>query len=50
MKGQSIHAHWPAILADYYRQMGWDLDTGKPMPETLDALGLEDVRADLWAS
>jgi aldehyde:ferredoxin oxidoreductase len=30
-----------AMRRDYYRVMGWDPDTGRPLPETLAELGLE---------
>ena len=31
------------MLENYYRFMGWDVETGKPLPETLRNLGLEHV-------
>jgi aldehyde:ferredoxin oxidoreductase len=37
------------ILKDaYYGYRGWDKATGKPTPEKLAELGLEDLTADLW--
>lgn len=39
--GIGIREHWDAIRDNYYRQMGWDPATGKPLPETLRKLGLE---------
>jgi aldehyde:ferredoxin oxidoreductase len=39
-KGIGIMAHWDAIRRNYYEQMGWDKETGKPLPETLERLGL----------
>ncbi|MBM3957848.1 MAG: hypothetical protein FJ313_07340, partial [Gemmatimonadetes bacterium] len=45
--GKSIGGHFEKMLQDYYRTMGWD-ERGRPLPETLDALGLENVTADLW--
>ena len=47
-KGMSIALHWDGMLDNYYRQIGWDKATGKPLPETLTALGLERVASDLW--
>ena len=38
------------MLYGYYLARGWDLDTGKPLLETLLRLGLADVASDLWAS
>jgi aldehyde:ferredoxin oxidoreductase len=31
------------MLANYYRLMGWDPDTGVPSKETLKELGLDSV-------
>ena len=42
-KGISIRPHWDSMLRNYYRLMGWDEETGKPLPETLRKLGLEHV-------
>ncbi len=47
-KGKSIVPHWEEMLKNYYRLMGWDMETGKPLPETLRNLGLEHVIKDLW--
>ncbi len=47
-KGIGIAPHWDAMLDNYYHLMGWDRKTGKPFPETLRALGLDSVVADLW--
>ncbi|MDQ7784583.1 MAG: aldehyde ferredoxin oxidoreductase family protein [Desulfomonilaceae bacterium] len=32
----------------YYEYRGWDLATGKPTPEKLRELGLEDLIPDMW--
>jgi aldehyde:ferredoxin oxidoreductase len=32
----------------YYGYRGWDKKTGKPMPEKLHELGLDELKADLW--
>jgi aldehyde:ferredoxin oxidoreductase len=47
-KGMSIMPHWEAMLENYYRLMGWDVATGKPLPETLRKLGIEHVIQDIW--
>ena len=47
-KGKSIMAHWEEIKAEYYQLMGWDKLTGKPLPETLERLGLGHVISDIW--
>ncbi len=31
------------MVENYYRLMGWDPKTGKPLPETLKQLGLEEI-------
>ncbi len=47
-QGISIQPHWDAMLDNYYRLLGWDVATGKPLPATLKTLGLEHVIADIW--
>ena len=42
-EGISIRIHWDAIRDNYYEQMGWDVETGRPLPETLKKLGLDYV-------
>ena len=37
-----------AMLASYYEVRGWDMETGKPSPEKLSELGMDDVAQDLW--
>ncbi len=34
----------------YYNLMGWDMKTGKPLPETLNKLGFDFVGHDLWGN
>ena len=46
---QAIDPHWDEMRAGYYRLMGWDLETGRPLPETLAALDLPEVSKRLWA-
>ncbi|MBN2062043.1 MAG: hypothetical protein JW882_16660 [Deltaproteobacteria bacterium] len=40
-EGKSIMARWDEMLRNYYNLMGWDEETGKPLPETLAGLGLD---------
>jgi aldehyde:ferredoxin oxidoreductase len=47
-KGIGIMPHLDDMLDNYYRLMGWDIKTGKPLPETLKKLGLEDIIKDIW--
>ena len=46
-KGISIQPHWDLIRSNYYKQMGWDPETGKPLPKTLQKLGLDHLIHDL---
>jgi aldehyde:ferredoxin oxidoreductase len=41
--GRGILPHWNKMLRAYYRMMGWDEKTGKPLPQTLISLGLEEL-------
>jgi aldehyde:ferredoxin oxidoreductase len=45
--GKNIMEKWDWMLENYYTLMGWDPKTGKPLPETLRKLGLEDLIKDL---
>lgn len=47
-QGKTIGPVYLQIHHDYYKAMGWDEVTSKPLPETLRRLGLEDVVKDLW--
>jgi aldehyde:ferredoxin oxidoreductase len=48
MKGKNVMAHWEEMKDEYYKMMGWDRATGKPLPETLERLGLLSVISDIW--
>ena len=39
---------WDEIQHGYYEGMGWDKQTGKPLPETLKKFGLEYAIPELW--
>ena len=47
-KGIGIQPHWDAMIDNYYKILGWDIKTGKPLPSTLRALGLDHVINDIW--
>jgi aldehyde:ferredoxin oxidoreductase len=47
VKGIGIMPHWDSIRRNYYEQMGWNPETGKPSPETLERLGLGHLVKDL---
>jgi aldehyde:ferredoxin oxidoreductase len=48
IKAKSVRPYWKDMLKKYYQNMGWDRKSGKPFPETLKALGLEELIDDLW--
>ena len=48
-EGVDIGAKWDEMLKIYYGLMGWDTETGKPLPETLKALGIEEFVEDCQA-
>ncbi|MFH1639701.1 MAG: aldehyde ferredoxin oxidoreductase C-terminal domain-containing protein, partial [Chloroflexota bacterium] len=39
--GKTIMPFWNELRSRYYEGMGWDKETGKPLPETLKRYGLE---------
>jgi aldehyde:ferredoxin oxidoreductase len=41
--GRGILPHWDEMRRNYYKNMGWDENTGQPLPETLRELGLDFV-------
>ncbi len=45
--GKAIMPHWEALRSNYYQKMGWDPETGKPLPEALEKLGLGHLIPDL---
>ncbi len=47
-KGMGVMAHWEYMLNNYYEQMGWDRASGRPLPETLASLGLQNMIKDIW--
>lgn len=48
VKEKSIMPHWEYMQRNFYEQMGWDGETGKPLPKTLQKLGLEHTIPDIW--
>jgi aldehyde:ferredoxin oxidoreductase len=47
-KGQDVMAQWDRMLEVWYAKVGYDRNTGKPLPATLRALGLDWLARDLW--
>jgi len=43
-----VNENLPAMLDKYYELRGWDRDSGKPTPDKLRELGLEEYIEDLW--
>ena len=46
-QGKNVMERWPQMVETYYRLMGWDPQTGRPLPETLAQLDLSELIADL---
>jgi len=44
-----VNENLPAMVDRYYELRGWDKVTGKPTPEKLRELGLEEYILDIWA-
>jgi len=42
-KDKPIQPHWENMMNLYYKLMGWDRKTGRPLPETIKELGIEDI-------
>jgi aldehyde:ferredoxin oxidoreductase len=47
-KGISIMPIWNEIVDKYYELLGWEKNSGKPLPETLEKLGLARLVNDIW--
>jgi aldehyde:ferredoxin oxidoreductase len=43
VKGRGIAPHFDFMVQTYYEMMGWDPKTGRPLPQTLQSLDLEDL-------
>jgi aldehyde:ferredoxin oxidoreductase len=46
-KGRDIMVSWEALRRNYYQRMGWDPESGRPLPQTLEKLGLGHLVPDL---
>jgi aldehyde:ferredoxin oxidoreductase len=47
-KGQAIGDQWDTMIDVWYRDVGYDRKTGKPLPQTLAGLGLDWLAKELW--
>ena len=45
--GVNIMEKWDWMTENYYTLMGWDPKTGKPLPETLEKLDLNEIVKDI---
>jgi aldehyde:ferredoxin oxidoreductase len=43
IKGRPIQPYFPFMVRTYRELMGWDPETGRPLPQTLKAVGLEEL-------
>jgi aldehyde:ferredoxin oxidoreductase len=47
-KGQDVGQHWERMLDTWYACVGYDRTTGRPLPQTLHALGLAHLVTAVW--
>jgi aldehyde:ferredoxin oxidoreductase len=47
-KGQAIGEQWDKMVDTWYREVGFDRKTGKPLPQTLKGLGLDWLSKVVW--
>ena len=47
-KGQDVGRNWEQMVNVWYETVGYDRQTGKPLPATLQELGLEELIPTLW--
>ncbi|MCC7107295.1 MAG: hypothetical protein IT307_19340 [Chloroflexi bacterium] len=45
--GHAMGPYFEQMVDDYYRAMGWEVETGRPSAETIRRLGLEDLAEQL---
>jgi aldehyde:ferredoxin oxidoreductase len=48
LKGVGIMEHWEKILDVWYETVGYDRKSGRPTPETLAELDLDELIEPLW--
>jgi aldehyde:ferredoxin oxidoreductase len=46
--GFAVQVKRESVFRDYYEYSGWDRETSKPLPETLEKLDLEFIIKDMW--
>lgn len=48
VRGIGIAQHWDYMVRNYRQHMGWDPETGKPLPDTLTKVGLAHLIPEIW--
>ena len=46
--GQAVSAQWEKMVDTWYKEVGYDRKSGKPLPQTLKDLGLDWLSKELW--
>jgi len=46
--GTSFEPYIQGLVREYYREMGWDVRTGRPYRSTLERLDLEEFASEIW--
>lgn len=46
--GHAVSTQWDTMVDTWYREVGYDRKTGKPLPQTLKDLGLDWLAKELW--
>jgi len=46
--GSVLAEHFEGMKKEYYKSLGWDEETSKPLPETLKKLELDFIIPALW--
>ena len=49
-KGQSVREQWDKMVDVWYAGVGYDRQTGKPLPQTLRSLGLDWLIPEVWGA
>ncbi|MFC1970714.1 aldehyde ferredoxin oxidoreductase family protein [Chloroflexota bacterium] len=47
-KGKTVAPVWRDVVRSFYKLLGWNEETSRPLPETLKKLGLEHAIKDIW--
>jgi aldehyde:ferredoxin oxidoreductase len=47
-QGQDVMANWDRMISTWYETVGYDPETGRPWPDTLEQLGLGYLIPEVW--